>query len=559
VGRPLVTVSADVNTWRALVTVRRWISSTGSTKSARVVVIAAAVALLPTAAYAVSADDAERATVTLLSYGAPVSTSSVFAPTVTDGDRAVDGDVDTVWISQPHSRGQQWLTVDLGAPARIDRVGVAWGEDPATDYAVQTSAEGTEWHTIRDVHGDGAVDEHEGLAGQGRYVRLAIDGAAPDGFTLRELTVYGDRNGAGDTEPPTDPSGLAVAGTTTDHVTLTWSPARDDTAVTGYQVLRHGEVVATTRGTEFTDGPLVSGHAFDYAVRAVDAAGNVSNPSPAATATTAEENDAAATTIAVAGDIATDCTASDENCPHARTADLVESMNPAAVLTLGDNQYENGELEDYQSYYDTTWGRFLDKTYPTPGNHEYHSDAVGYKEYYGDRATPNGETYYSFDVGGWHFLALDSNLDIGSGSAQLDWLTADLANNTSACTAAYYHHPRFSSGEHGDDPVSQDVWAAFDAAGGDVIFAGHDHHYERFAPVTADGTADENGVRSAVIGTGGRSLYSIGDPHEFTEKLIGDQHGVAKLTVTETTYQWDFIGLDGEVLDSTPTVDCVTS
>lgn len=539
--------------------VRRWISAAASTRSARVVVIAAAVALLPAAAYAVPAAGAERATVTLLSYGTPATASSVFAPTLTGGEEAVDGDVDTMWISEPHAGDHQWLAVDLGAPARIDQVTVAWGEDPATGYAIQTSADGTDWQTVREVRGDGGVEEHDGLSGNGRYVRLWLGGAAPDGFTVRELNVYGDRTGTGDTEPPTDPTGLTVTRTTTDQIALGWSAARDDTSVTGYQVLRDGEVVATTDGTEFTDGPLVSGHGFDYAVRAVDAAGNLSNPSAAAPAATTAEANAAATTIAIAGDIAIDCTASDDNCAHARTADLVEGMNPAAVLTLGDNQYEDGELADYQAYYDTTWGRFLDKTYPTPGNHEYHSDAVGYKEYYGDRATPDGETYYSFDVGGWHFLALDSNLDIGSGSAQHDWLTADLANNTSACTAAYYHHPRFSSGEHGDDPMTEDMWQTFDEAGGDAVFAGHDHHYERFAPVTVDGTQDENGVRSAVVGTGGRGLYSIGDPHDFTEKLIGDEHGVVKLTVTESTYQWDFISLDGEVLDSTPTLNCVTS
>ncbi|WP_116051107.1 PKD domain-containing protein [Amycolatopsis palatopharyngis] len=517
--------------------------------------MALAALLVPAAAVAAPATQ-EQATVTLLSHGAAADGSATYAPELTGADRAVDGDVDTMWISKPHT-DSQWLDVDLGAPALIDRVQVEWGSDHATDYVIQTSPDGKEWRTAHSVRGsNGSIDHIRNLSATGRYLRMRIDRASENGYSVRELEVYGDLTGPGDTEPPDIPGGLRVTGTSSEEVVLEWAAAADNAAVAGYEVLRNGDVVATTGISTFSDGPLVSSVGFDYQVRAVDSAGNLSNPSAPVRAATEPGAGTAATTLAVGGDIAVDCTASDSNCVHARTATMIEQMNPDGVLTLGDNQYESGTLRDYEAYYDTTWGRFLQKTYPTPGNHEYYTDAVGYKQYYGSRATPDGKTYYSFDLGGWHFVALDSNLEIGQGSAQLAWLQDDLAANSSSCTAAFYHHPRFSSGAHGDNRDLYDVWQVFDEAGGDVTFAGHDHHYERFAPVTADGQQTPDGVRSAIVGTGGRGLYNIGGPHDFTEKLIGDRHGVMQLSVTETTYQWDFIGVDGDVLDSTPTYQC---
>lgn len=260
--------------------------------------------------------------------------------------------------------------------------------------------------------------------------------------------------------------------------------------------------------------------------------------------------------VVAAGDIACPGQPCDE---QRATADLVDSMRPDAVLALGDIQYVDGALADFESSFDPTWGRFLDETYPVPGNHEYHlPDAQGYFDYFGAAAYPEQGGWYSFDVGDWHLLAINS----GSGTIsaeQLAWVEADLAGDDHVCELAYWHHPKWSSGTvHGPDPepALESLWQTLHTAGVDVVLNGHEHNYERFALLDPNGRPDpQGGIRQFVVGTGGRSSYPFGDPMPGSEKRITDVFGVLELTLQAEGYGWRFVGVPGTVLDQ-GSADC---
>jgi hypothetical protein len=259
--------------------------------------------------------------------------------------------------------------------------------------------------------------------------------------------------------------------------------------------------------------------------------------------------------VAAAGDIA--CEADDdpdeEACRQMATSDLLVRDVPWAVLTLGDNQYDDGELGEFRLSYAASWGRVKAITRPAPGNHDYHvSGAAGYFAYFGPRAGRPDEGFYSFDVGAWHVIALNSNCEeVGCdvGSAQERWLREDLAAHPGACTLAYWHHPRFSSGDHGNDESVDAVWRALYEAGADVVLNGHDHTYERFAPQDPDQRADPDGLRAFVVGTGGKSLYGFGDPEPNSEVRIA-AFGILELTLRADGYDWRFISVGGTVEDA---------
>ena len=241
-----------------------------------------------------------------------------------------------------------------------------------------------------------------------------------------------------------------------------------------------------------------------------------------------------------AGDIANGTSGAEQ------TARLLDQI-PGTVFTAGDNAYSNGSDANYSNFYDPTWGRHKARTRPCPGNHEYGtSGAAGYFRYFGDNAGPSGLGYYSYDLGDWHIIALNSNIDMSAGSAQEQWLSADLTANTKECTLAYWHHPRFSSGSHGSSTASQPLWQALYEAGAEVVVVGHDHNYQRFAPQTPDGHADPGrGIREFVVGTGGASHYSFGSPIANTEAYNEDTFGVLKLTLGARVYAWEFIPVAG--------------
>ena len=238
--------------------------------------------------------------------------------------------------------------------------------------------------------------------------------------------------------------------------------------------------------------------------------------------------------IAAAGDIA---------CPSACTStktvgDMLVDGNYTAVLTLGDNQYEDGRLSEYKRSYDPTWGRVKDKTYPSPGNHDYHdANGADYYSYFGSRAGPPGKGYYSYDIGMWHMLSLNSEANI---DAQLGWVEADLAANHSRCTLAYWHKPIWTSGDthrHDGEPMSG-IWNALVEGGADVVLNGHVHNYERFAP--------RDGIRAFIVGTGGRdSHYGFAQTASLSEVRDNSTDGLLRLTLHPAGYDWRFLPVPG--------------
>jgi hypothetical protein len=255
------------------------------------------------------------------------------------------------------------------------------------------------------------------------------------------------------------------------------------------------------------------------------------------------------------GDVACD------GCADAATAALFDTKRHAAALMLGDLQYPNGTDAEFARSYDRTWGRYKLWTYPVPGNHEYHTkDAGGFFRYFpAQRRTTRritgqpGLGYYSFDIGAWRIVALNSNCKAagcGKNSRQLTWLADDLRANPRQCTLAMWHHPRFSSGAHGDAPATRHFWDAAHRHGVDVVLAGHDHHYERFAPMNAKGHLDATAPMSFVVGTGGTKLRNVWRTRAGSAFMQDDLHGALELTLEPTSLTWRFLAVDGSVLDS---------
>jgi len=229
------------------------------------------------------------------------------------------------------------------------------------------------------------------------------------------------------------------------------------------------------------------------------------------------------------------------------------------VATLGDNVYSNGTATEYANCYDPTWGRQKARTKPAPGNHDYNTTgAAGYFGYFGAAAGAPGAGYYSYDLGTWHIIVLNSNIAMSNGSAQDTWLTADLAAHPADCTLAYWHHPRYSSGStHGNDAMSQDVWQDLYDNGVEIVLVGHEHNYERFAPMNASGAADNaNGIREFVVGTGGASHYPFGAPLATSQVRNSDTFGVLQLTLHDGSYDWKFVPVAGATFTDSGSGTC---
>jgi 3',5'-cyclic AMP phosphodiesterase CpdA len=257
--------------------------------------------------------------------------------------------------------------------------------------------------------------------------------------------------------------------------------------------------------------------------------------------------------VVAVGDIA--CGATRESCQEASTAALVDTIRPSLVLALGDLQYGPATYGDFQRYYGRSWGRFLAMTRAVPGNHDYNTaGAAGYFDYLDGPGRddgaggPRGKGYYGFDLAGWHVVALNSNCDaVGGcqdGSPQERWLRSDLAAHPGRCTLAMFHHPRFSSGPHGSQASLAGLWRDLADAGVDLALVGHDHLYERFAPLDRSGREDATrGVRELVVGTGGVSLYRFASVQPGSQVRYSG-FGVMKLRLGESSYGWEFVPVD---------------
>jgi acid phosphatase type 7 len=253
-----------------------------------------------------------------------------------------------------------------------------------------------------------------------------------------------------------------------------------------------------------------------------------------------------------AGDIAT-CTNDNDAATAAVLDILFPAGAPGVLATFGDNAYDVGSAADYANCYGPTWGRHKDRTRPAVGNHEYLTPgASAYFNYFGAAAGDPARGYYSYELGAWHVVVLNSNCDFvggcGSGSPQETWLRADLAAHPTRCALAYWHHPRFcSSAVHGSNPFMRDLWQTLAEGSVDVALSGHDHMYERFASLNADGAADPQGLRSFVVGTGGRSHYTFGPTVFGSEVRDGSTYGVLKMTLEAERYSWQFLPAAGGI------------
>jgi len=242
-----------------------------------------------------------------------------------------------------------------------------------------------------------------------------------------------------------------------------------------------------------------------------------------------------------AGDIA------DNGSADVATGNLIEARSNARVFTAGDNAYPNGSASDFSKKYDPAWGSFKNRTYPSPGNHDYVTSRAGaYKNYFGARAVRNGKTYYAYTYGDWRIYALDSNIAMGSGSAQYNFVSKDMRSNGATCELAYYHHATVSTGEHGNQARTKPIFDLFDQRGGDVILAGHDHDYERFAKINSSGKASSAGVREIVVGTGGTGLRPFKrSALPTTERRNSNTQGIIDMTLNANGYRGKFVPAPG--------------
>jgi hypothetical protein len=270
--------------------------------------------------------------------------------------------------------------------------------------------------------------------------------------------------------------------------------------------------------------------------------------------------------IAAVGDIACQSYSQSDGqgaCRSDEVAALITQMAPDRFLALGDLQYNNGKLSEFLRVYDRQFGHLNPITMPTPGNHEYGIEGPqGYFDYFGSRAH-GPEGYYSFDLGAWHVVSLNSNTcddpGCGPGSPQYEWLAADLAGNDAQCTLAFQHHPVFDwrpwqKWVDPDDPTPNggsetemhlDMWRLLDREGVDVMLVGHNHLYHRWAPQHANGERDQDGIRQFTVGTGGRSLYPLGKKPRPANLLAvqNKSFGVLQMTLHDDSYDYAWTGL----------------
>lgn len=249
--------------------------------------------------------------------------------------------------------------------------------------------------------------------------------------------------------------------------------------------------------------------------------------------------------VIAAGDIAED------GGQMSATAALVARVPGALVLALGDNAYADGTPQEFAQHYRPFWGPFTDRLWTCAGNHDYHSRGLNpfpFYDFFGDRAGPDTEGYFSLNVGAWHLVCLNSETARDQQSEQIRWLKADLLSHKDRPILAFFHSPRFSSGRHGNDTSQIDFWHTLFQRNAEIVLNGHDHHYERFDPQDPESNFVAAGIREFVIGTGGKSLRDTRRKEKHSVVRL-NAHGVLQLTLHPDSYEWTFIGVQPQSAD----------
>ncbi len=285
------------------------------------------------------------------------------------------------------------------------------------------------------------------------------------------------------------------------------------------------------------------------------AVGSINPPGPAALVSRAEKAGMPARLLAAA-DIG-QCGNNLQPADSVRATAALLDDRPGLVIAAGDLAYPDGRASDFAECYDPAWGSVRSRTLPAPGNHEYHhANADGYFSYFGAQAGERGAGWYSVNFRGWHLVALNSNLPANEGSAQLAWLRRDLASRPPGCLLAFWHHPRFSSGGHGNNRNMDLAWQVLASAGADVVLNGHDHDYERFAPLDAQGLAADKGIREFVVGSGGAQLTPFLLVKDHSEVRDDHTYGILEIELHRDAYDWRFLGIDGAEFEDRGSAQC---
>ena len=402
------------------------------------------------------------------------------------------------------------------------------------------------------------------ITGAGKRTAESYDGV-PSGAPL----LHVEFSTGPDNDPPSTPTGLIATAASSSQISLTWNPSTDNVGVAEYDVFRcqgttcdPNTLVGSSPTPSFADTGLPASTNFSYTVLARDGSGNTSGESSPATARTLDPGQFSFFTFVGGGDIA-----QDGQLPGAEaTAALIDAIvaeDPATtVFTTGDNVSPDGTAAEFNTLYDPTWGRHRLRTFPTPGNHDYDgSSPANYLDYFcpsaGDCSFPGGtqELFYSYNLGNWHIIALDSTEGFEAGSPQVEWLKQDLAANTRTCIIGYFHHPFYSSGQGANDR-STEFWRELIAAKADIVINGHDHFYERFEKQDLNGNVDPEGIRQFTIGNAG---YALSSPNAIDPNSIvryKETRSILKFTLKENSYDWEVVSEPGATFTDTGSDTC---
>ncbi|RLK61671.1 DUF7594 domain-containing protein [Actinokineospora cianjurensis] len=428
---------------------------------------------------------------------------------------------------------------------------------PVADTYVDNSATSTNYGTTGQLGVDGSPVKRaflrftvSGVTGQvtGAKLRVHTDDVSgsnsPAGGTFRALssTSWSETGTTWANQPTIDGATLGTLGAVSRNA---WYEVNVGAVVTGNGTYSIAISSTNSDGADYDSRESGSATAPQLIV-------STDTPTTTTPPTTTTSQPSGDPVLVGAGDI------SNSGSGDTATAALLDNI-PGTVYTTGDNVYNDGTTTEFNNYYNPTWGRHKARTKPAPGNHDYNtSGASGYYSYFGAQAGPSGRGYYSYDLGTWHVVSLNSEISMSTGSAQEQWLRSDLAASSKPCTLAYWHKPRFTSGaDHAPSTATGPLVQALYDYNAEVIVTGHNHHYERFAPMNPSGSADSSrGIRHFVAGMGGAGFYNFGTIQPNSEARNNNTFGVLKFTLHANSYNWEFVPQAGKTYNDSGSNAC---